>query len=135
MAGIKQRVGDDREFRRIYDAYLDIFLLGWDWRVLHYAANMGHLEICKFLVQNVKVHLDILTGEGTLSLSRIYFLGFVFVFIEDPICGPGDTPMMLAVKKEHLKIVKYFIDQGARVDMQNSRERYNALHYAVLKGQ
>ncbi|KAL6519874.1 hypothetical protein OROMI_032768 [Orobanche minor] len=34
---IKQRVGDDREFRRICDAYLDIFLLGsrpllgWDW--------------------------------------------------------------------------------------------------------
>ncbi|KAL6557648.1 hypothetical protein OROMI_017998 [Orobanche minor] len=89
LKGIKQRVGDDREFRRICDAYLDIFLLGlmpllgWDWR--------------------------------------------------DPICGPADTPIMLAVKKEHLKIVKYFIDQGARVDMQNSRERYNVLHYAVLK--
>ncbi|KAL6518244.1 hypothetical protein OROMI_033945 [Orobanche minor] len=54
LKGIKQRVGDDREFRRICDAYLDIFLLGsmpllgWDWRVLHYATNMGHLEICKF---------------------------------------------------------------------------------------
>lgn len=44
-----------------------------------------------------------------------------------------DTPLMLAVKEEHVKIAKYLINQGALVNLSNS-SGFTPLHYAAIKG-
>ena len=68
FAAIKKKVADELEFRKICDEYSD-FSTGRN--VLHYAAEIGHLEICKFLIKTVKVYIDALTYKS--SLSRFFF--------------------------------------------------------------
>ncbi|KAH6813692.1 hypothetical protein C2S51_022710 [Perilla frutescens var. frutescens] len=101
---IKKRIGDDDEFQRKCDAVND-FCVGR--RVLHYAAEMGILEICQFLIENVGVKIDVLTDKGA-------------------------TPLQYAVKEGHVEIVEYLIEQGALVDMSDSKG-FTSLHYAVQK--
>ncbi|XP_057770157.1 uncharacterized protein LOC130989990 [Salvia miltiorrhiza] len=101
---MRRKVGDDTELRRICDVYTD-FSTGRC--VLHHAAEIGHFQICKFLIHNLKVHIDART------FTR-------------------DTPLIAAAKGEHVKIVEYLINQGASVSSANSKGS-TALHYAVLK--
>lgn len=72
IAEVRQRIGDDREFRRKCDVVNDHHM---GRRVLHQATEMGHLEICKFLVEIVGVNINVLNDRGlSLSLS-LYNLG------------------------------------------------------------
>ncbi|XP_047967575.1 ankyrin-1-like isoform X2 [Salvia hispanica] len=101
---IKKKVADELEFRKICDEYSD-FSTGRN--VLHYAAEIGHLEICKFLIKTVKVYIDALTYKR-------------------------DTPLAEAVKGGHIKVVEFLIKQGANDNLPNT-EGLTAMHYALLK--
>ncbi|KAL1568724.1 ankyrin repeat domain-containing protein 17-like isoform X1 [Salvia divinorum] len=102
---IRRKVGDETEFRKICDLYMD-FSTGRN--VLHHAARMGHLNICQFLVQNVQVYIDASTHKG-------------------------DTPLIEATKEGHYEVVEYLILQGAVIGACNSKGS-TPLHYALLKG-
>lgn len=65
-AEVKEKVGDDKEFRRICDV---VCVCCTGQKVLHRAAKKGHLKICEFLIENVGVQIDVLTYRGSLSLS------------------------------------------------------------------
>lgn len=65
-AEIKEKVGDDKEFRRMCDVFC-VCCSGQ--KVLHCAAEMGQLKICEFLIENVGVQIDVLTYRGSLSPS------------------------------------------------------------------
>ncbi|XP_057801053.1 uncharacterized protein LOC131016380 isoform X2 [Salvia miltiorrhiza] len=101
---IKKKVDDDQQFRRICDEYSD-FSTGRN--VLHHAAEVGHFDICRFLIKIVKVYINAWTYKR-------------------------DTPLIEAAKGEHVKLVEYLIKQGASISSGNSKG-YTALHYAVLK--
>ncbi|XP_042052239.1 receptor-interacting serine/threonine-protein kinase 4-like isoform X2 [Salvia splendens] len=101
---IRNKVDDISEYRKICDEYSD-FTTGRN--VLHHVVEMGNFEICKFLIKTVKVYIDALTYKG-------------------------DTPLAQAVKGEHVKIVKFLINQRAEINLSDV-EGFTPLHYAVLK--
>ncbi|XP_057801051.1 uncharacterized protein LOC131016379 [Salvia miltiorrhiza] len=104
LKAIRRKVGDDTDFRRICDEYGD-FSTGWT--VLHHAAEIGHFEICKFLIQNVQVYIDASTYQR-------------------------DTPLIKAAKGEHVKLAEYLVNRGASISKANSKG-FTALHYAIIK--
>ncbi|XP_047958960.1 ankyrin-1-like isoform X2 [Salvia hispanica] len=101
---IRNKADDISEYQKICDEYSD-FTTGRN--VLHHAVEIGHFEICKFLIKTVKVYIDALTYKGASPLSE-------------------------AVKGEHVKIVKFLINQGADISLSDV-EGFTPLHYAVLK--
>ncbi|KAL1537334.1 ankyrin-1-like isoform X1 [Salvia divinorum] len=105
LRAIRKKVGDDWEFRRICDQYT-AFSTGWS--VLHHAVEIGHFEMCRFLIK--KVH--------------------VFV---DPLTYKMDAPIAQAAKRGHVEIVKFLIEHGANVGLANI-EGFTPLHYALLIG-
>ncbi|KAL1537333.1 ankyrin-1-like isoform X4 [Salvia divinorum] len=105
LKAIRKEVGDDWEFSKICDEYTD-FSTGWS--VLHYAVEIGHFEMCKFLIKKVQVFVD-------------------------PLTYKIDTPIAQAAKRGHVKIVKFLIEHGAKINLPNI-EGFTPLHYALLKG-
>ncbi|XP_042049624.1 ankyrin-3-like [Salvia splendens] len=101
---IRNKVDDIIEYQKICDEYSD-FATGRN--ALHYAVEIGHFEICKFLIKTVQVYIDASTYKGSSPLSE-------------------------AVKGEHVKIVKFLINQGADVSLSDV-EGFTPVHYAVLK--
>ncbi|KAL1568716.1 poly [ADP-ribose] polymerase tankyrase-1-like isoform X2 [Salvia divinorum] len=104
LKAIRKKVDDEWEFRKICDEYSD-FSTGRN--VLHRAVEIGHFEICKFLINNVKVYIDALTYKK-------------------------DTPLAEAAKGGHVKIAEFLIKHGAVISLTNT-EGFTALHYALLK--
>ncbi|KAL1537335.1 ankyrin-1-like isoform X1 [Salvia divinorum] len=105
LKAIRKKVGDEWEFRKICDQYAD-FSTGRN--VLHHAVEIGHFEMCKFLIKNVQVYVDALTYKM-------------------------DTPIAQAAKGGRVKIVEFLIEHGAKVSLANI-EGFTALHYALLRG-
>ncbi|XP_047961797.1 ankyrin-1-like [Salvia hispanica] len=105
LKAIRKKVRYDWEFNKICYQYTD-FSTGWS--VLHHAVGIGHFEMCKFLIKNVKVFTD-------------------------PLTYKIDTPIAIAAKTGHVKIVEFLIRNGASFDLQNI-EGFTPLHYAILNG-
>ncbi|XP_042040210.1 putative ankyrin repeat protein RF_0381 isoform X2 [Salvia splendens] len=105
LKAIRKKVNDEREFLKICDECSD-FNTGWT--VLHHAAAIGHFEICKFLIHNVKVYVNPMDYKMT-------------------------TPVAEAVKGEHVKLVEFLIKHGAVIGVADV-EGLTPLHLAVLKG-
>ncbi|XP_057810125.1 uncharacterized protein LOC131024632 [Salvia miltiorrhiza] len=99
---IRRKIDDAKEFNRICDEYCD-YSTGRS--VLHHAAAMGHLEICKFLIEKAKVYVNATAYKRETALTE-------------------------AAKGGHFEIVKYLISQGA-ISIA-SLHGYTVLHYAVL---
>ncbi|XP_047968382.1 poly [ADP-ribose] polymerase tankyrase-1-like isoform X2 [Salvia hispanica] len=104
LKAIRKKVDDEWEFRKICDEYSD-FSTGRN--VLHHAAEIGHFEICKFLINNVKVYTDALTYKRV-------------------------TPLAEAAKRGHVKIVELLIKHGADISLPNIAG-VSPLHHALLK--
>ena len=86
------------------------------------AASDGNLELCK-LLQSLK------------SLQH----GFTQDLVKCQNFADGNTPLHLATKNceknsttDHYNVVKYLIENGAKVDMKNE-EKNRPLHYAKCK--
>ncbi|KAL3644936.1 hypothetical protein CASFOL_010116 [Castilleja foliolosa] len=59
---------------------------------LHIAAERGYLQICRFLIEEVRIKVDFKTDKG-------------------------DIPLLLAAINGHFRVAKYFIIRGADVEM------------------
>ncbi|KAL0435653.1 UNVERIFIED_CONTAM: Serine/threonine-protein phosphatase 5 [Sesamum radiatum] len=75
---------------------------------LHYAAREGNIQICKFLIEKVKVDIDIKTERG-------------------------DSSLLLATAMEHINTAKYLIIRGADIRKIDSKGM-TSLHYAAETG-
>ncbi|XP_042020526.1 poly [ADP-ribose] polymerase tankyrase-1-like isoform X2 [Salvia splendens] len=104
LKAIRKKVDDEWEFQKICDEYSD-FSTGRN--VLHHAAEIGHFEICKFLINNVKVYINALTYKRV-------------------------TPLAEAANGGHVKIVEFLIKHGAEISLPNI-VGVSPLHYALLK--
>ncbi|KAL8530372.1 hypothetical protein ACS0TY_007418 [Phlomoides rotata] len=104
----REEIGDEGKFRRMCDEETDhwgLFLFS-NYKVLHAAAGMGEFEVCKFLVEEMGVDIDVKTDRG-------------------------DTPLLLAIVGGHVGIAKYLIERGADITMTDS-VGFTALHCALL---
>ncbi|KAL8530379.1 hypothetical protein ACS0TY_007422 [Phlomoides rotata] len=95
----RDEIGDKGKFRRMCDT--DSYS---GFRALH-AAAMGKLEMCKFLVEEVGVDVDVKTDKG-------------------------DTPLIIAAMGGKADIAKYLISRGADITMADSMG-FTALHWSI----
>ncbi|CAL5047315.1 unnamed protein product [Urochloa decumbens] len=79
-----------------------------DFGVLHCAARWGHLEVCKYLVEELGGDVNMPAAEGV-------------------------TPFMASVEKGDVSIVNYFLDHGGDPMKADIRGR-TVLHHAVITG-
>ncbi|CAL4932429.1 unnamed protein product [Urochloa decumbens] len=80
--------------------------------VLHCAACQGHLELCKYLVEELGGDPNMAGDEGPLA---------------------GATPFMASAQSGDISTVKYLLDHGGDLMKADERGR-TALHYAVCTG-
>ncbi|RZC59867.1 hypothetical protein C5167_007170 [Papaver somniferum] len=73
--------------------------------LLHAAATGGRLNVCKYLVETLKVDVDFKDGDGYVPLHHAIFKG-------------------------HLDIVRYLLEKGAKADA-SSDGNYTPLHIAA----
>ncbi|KAL8548069.1 hypothetical protein ACS0TY_007400 [Phlomoides rotata] len=95
----KEEIGNEGKFRRMCDtdSYSGLRALN--------AAGLGRLEMCKFLVEEVGVDVDVKSDKG-------------------------DTPLILAAKEGKVDIAKYLISRGADITMTDCTG-FTALHWAA----
>ncbi|XP_026437755.1 26S proteasome non-ATPase regulatory subunit 10-like [Papaver somniferum] len=75
---------------------------------LHFAAAGGSLQVCKYLLENLKLDVDSKDGKG-------------------------HTPLCHATIQGHLETVRYLLERGANVDALNDTS-YTPLHCAAVIG-
>ncbi|XP_042020523.1 ankyrin-1-like isoform X1 [Salvia splendens] len=121
---IRNKFDDEWEFRKICDEYSD-FSTGRS--VLHHAVGIGHFDVCKFLINTVRVDIDVLTYKSSLSLCSLASSLDIYAIL----IKTGDTPLTEAAKRGHVKIVEFLVKHGAEISLPNI-EGFTALHYAAL---
>ncbi|GLU07657.1 hypothetical protein SLE2022_246060 [Rubroshorea leprosula] len=77
--------------------------------VLHAAAIGGRTHVCKYLVEEAKVYIDVKDKQF------------------------GTTPLHRAILRERFQTAVYLLDKGAKPNAV-TRKRFTALHYAADKG-
>ncbi|XP_026437761.1 ankyrin-2-like [Papaver somniferum] len=75
---------------------------------LHVAAAGGSLEVCKYLIENLKLDVDSKDGTGT-------------------------TPLHHAAMKRHLETARYLLEKGANPEASDDTNA-TSLHFAALSG-
>ncbi|XP_026385337.1 ankyrin-1-like [Papaver somniferum] len=75
---------------------------------LHFAAEGGSLNVCKYLLDTLKVDVDAIDGKGY-------------------------TPLCRAIEKGHLDTVRYLLEKGANADAPDDKN-YTPLQIAVKSG-
>ena len=99
-------------------------------RTLRLAAKCGHLALIKLLIEK---GADIHKGYSNYSTS-ISPGGFMqttfYLTIGDQIYSSKESPLINASAYGHHKVVKYLIDKGADISVDNNK----ALHIAVERG-
>ncbi|KAL3081258.1 hypothetical protein niasHS_012362 [Heterodera schachtii] len=110
---------------------------------LHFAAQMGNLELCKLLVaKGAKVNqrskdkrgivpLHIACARGHLTIVKFFLeRGGADIEVAD---SDGDTALIYALLENKLDIVHYLIARGARADRTN-KMGVSPLHIVVKMG-
>ncbi|KAK9281005.1 hypothetical protein L1049_003896 [Liquidambar formosana] len=75
---------------------------------LHFAASGGRTRVCKYLIEEIKLDMEMKDGRG-------------------------ETPLHHATLGEHLPTAVYLLEKGADPAAENDK-RLTALHYAAEKG-
>ncbi|KAI3926262.1 hypothetical protein MKW98_028398 [Papaver atlanticum] len=91
----------------LYDAAYTGKLHNFKWLASDHAEG-GGLEVCKYLIETLKLDLD--------SKDRI-----------------GTTPLHHATMKGHLEIVRYLLEKGANPEASDDKNA-TSLHFAALSG-
>ncbi|PNT62622.1 hypothetical protein BRADI_4g06000v3 [Brachypodium distachyon] len=108
---------------------------------LHFAANKGCLEICKFLVEEVGMDVNLPSNLGATPMFYAALKGNVPVmrYLLDHGGDPekasdrGLTPLHNAAEHGHCEAVRLLLSKGVNVDVINYRG--TPLHMTAAKGQ
>ncbi|MCL7037782.1 hypothetical protein MKW94_029556, partial [Papaver nudicaule] len=107
---------------------------------LHFAAAGGSLQVCKYLIETLKLDVDSKDGEGCTPLYHASAEGHfdtVRYLLEkgaDPDASnvKNATPLHFAAKSGDTKIITLLLSRGVRVDVA-SRDG-TALQFAAARG-
>uniref|UniRef100_A0A0D9XIU8 Uncharacterized protein n=1 Tax=Leersia perrieri TaxID=77586 RepID=A0A0D9XIU8_9ORYZ len=90
---------------------------------LHLAAGNEQMGVCRFLVQGLRVDVNIADDKGPYPLSNVWFLYLIrtscqqfqdLLIWQCPVfVCVGITPLVYAVISENAAVVKYLLDHGA----------------------
>ena len=85
--------------------------------LLHYAAELGHLDLIQFIFEQIK----------PLFSKKVNLVDYRDAF--------GQTPLIWAAANGHEDTVQYLIKQGANLNLTNTKaKRYGAIHWACKNG-
>ncbi len=127
------RRGDLEELKRLVEGGHDVNQRDrWETTPLMFAAQKGHTDCVKFLLQN-GAHFNM------FDAAKIGMLEWLKRLVD----GGGDvnqrdgylkrTPLMWAAGNGHTDCVEYLIQNGAKLDLKDE-DGWTALHYAALGG-
>jgi ankyrin repeat protein len=94
-------------------------LKGYNWTPLHFAAQTGNLEICKFLSENLQhTNANPRTNTGITPLHlaaknghlEIYKFICETVWRKNPVMDKGITPLHLAAKHNQIDVCKFICE-------------------------
>ncbi|KAI3837561.1 hypothetical protein MKX03_033584, partial [Papaver bracteatum] len=108
--------------------------------LLHSAAGGGSLQVCKYLIENLKLDVDTKDGEGCTPLynaSRGGHFDTVIYLLEkganpDASTDTNLTPLHYAAKSGDTKVITVLLSKGVRLDVVNSFG--TSLQFAVTLG-
>ncbi|CAN6338846.1 unnamed protein product [Urochloa humidicola] len=109
--------------------------------VLHFAAFKGHLEVCRFLVEESGLDVNSTTADGETPIAVAATCGKVSIlrYLLDHGGKPGmpdaigDTPLHDAADCGHDEAVRLLLSRGVDVDPLNNC-RITPLYFAAGKG-
>ncbi|KAI3893439.1 hypothetical protein MKX03_020283, partial [Papaver bracteatum] len=107
---------------------------------LHFAAAGGSLQVCKYLLEKLKLDVDSRDGEGSTPLYHACAEGhfdMVRYLLEkganpDASNDTNRTPLHQAAKSGDTRIINLLLSRGVRVDVVSSSG--NALQFAAALG-
>ncbi|CAL4898071.1 unnamed protein product [Urochloa decumbens] len=112
-----------------------------DGSALYFAAAKGHLEVCRFLVEESGVDVNCTNAHGMTPVFRAAAKGEVSVlqYLLDHGGDPaipdalGFTPLHIAAENGHFEAIRLLLSKGVDADPLNNR-LVTPLHTASTKG-
>lgn len=105
-------------------------------RALHLAAGAGRVEVCRYIVEDLRLDVNQLNFKGETPLFYSAFFGkaaavrYLIDHDADPLAGKIWFPLHGAAAKGSCEIVKLLLSRGIDVDLYS--ERGTPLHAAAL---
>ncbi|XP_037431579.1 ankyrin-3-like [Triticum dicoccoides] len=105
-------------------------------RALHLAAAAGRLEVCRYLVEDLRLDVNQLNliGDTPLYLSASYGRADAARYLldhgADPLAGKVHSPLHGAAKEGHCEIVELLLSRGINVDLDSAQG--TPLHAAAI---
>ncbi|KAM3261143.1 hypothetical protein ACQJBY_052043 [Aegilops geniculata] len=105
-------------------------------RALHLAAGAGRLEVCRYLVEDLRLDVNQLNFKGETPLfcsahsGRAAAATYLLDHGADPSAGKGRSPVHGAAARGHCEMLEMLLSRGADVDMDSVQG--TPLHAALL---
>ncbi|XP_048526980.1 ankyrin-1-like [Triticum urartu] len=105
-------------------------------RALHLAAGSGRLEVCRYLVEDLRLDVNQLNFIGDTPLYHSVLYGrdaaarYLLDHGADPLAGKVHSPLYAAAKEGHCEIVKLLLSRGINVDLDSLQG--TPLHAAAI---
>ncbi|XP_069763709.1 ankyrin repeat domain-containing protein 16 isoform X2 [Narcine bancroftii] len=108
---------------------------------LHYAARRGHLEIMKYLVEELGSDVELVNSDYKRALHEAASMGhrecLKYLIARDaridPLKKADWTPLMMASTRKNLEVIKDLVESGANLTLKN-KDGWNCFHIACREG-
>ncbi|XP_067915889.1 ankyrin repeat domain-containing protein 16 isoform X1 [Heterodontus francisci] len=109
--------------------------------VLHYATRHGHLEILKYLVEELGTNIELVNSDYKRALHEAASMGhrecLRYLIAQgarvDCLKKADWTPLMMACTKKNLEVIKDLIESGASLTLKN-KDGWSSFHIACREG-
>ncbi|XP_072922580.1 ankyrin repeat domain-containing protein 16 isoform X1 [Hemitrygon akajei] len=108
---------------------------------VHYAARHGHLQVLKYLIEDLGADVELVNGDYKRALHEAASMGhrecLRYLILRgakiDCLKKADWTPLMMACTRRNLEVIKDLIDSGANVTLKN-KDGWNCFQIACREG-
>ncbi|NWS22141.1 ANR16 protein, partial [Pachyramphus minor] len=109
--------------------------------LLHHAARLGHRDVLEFLVQELRMDVEVANGDYKRPIHEAASMGHrecVAFLLESgasvDCLKKGDwTPLMMACTRKNLEVIRSLVEHGANPLLRN-KDGWNCFHIASREG-
>ncbi|XP_056311074.1 ankyrin repeat domain-containing protein 16 [Danio aesculapii] len=109
--------------------------------VLHYAARHGHVDILRYLVEELNMDIEVYNSDYKRALHEASSMGHYecvrFLIGRgakvDSLKKADWTPLMMACTRRNLEVIQELLDYGAEPMLQN-KDGWSSFHIACREG-